>query len=102
MSIRQLLSSLLLFGTLWLPTLAVDSPSASEQDSYEAYLKRTQELYEAEQKEHRFTTRVLVAMAGGLTLFGVISASRWTKWASEVVERQQRVLEEIRDLLKKP
>ena len=102
MNTRKLLASILLVATVWLPVHAVDPPSASKEESYEAYLKRRQEMYDAYQRDGRITAGVLLAVVGGLVAFVILPASRRTRRAFELAEQQQKTLEEIRDLLKKP
>ena len=102
MSMRTLLASLLLVGIVWLPSHAEESPSTSEQESYEAYLKSNQEMYAAYQKNIRIATGVLVLVVTGVVVFAIPAASRRTRRVFELAERQQKILEEIRDLLKKP
>ena len=41
-------------------------------------------------------------VVGGLVAFVILPASRRARRAVELAERQQKTLEEIRDLLKKP
>lgn len=101
MNTRKLLLSVLLVATICFQVRAADSPAYSEEQAYRDYLKSNQEMNDAYQRDSRVTAVILLVVVVGLFTLLTTPLARRSRRAFELAERQQKTLEEIRDLLKK-
>ena len=98
---RNLLLGALLAATLTVTATGMDSASKSQDQAYREYLETYREATAARRKDYQVHTAVMLAIVAGLIGFAIIPALRVAKRGLEINERQQKTMEEIRDLLKK-
>ena len=96
---RNLCLAGLLFVTLVVRASAAD-PTPKSQDAYRDYLETYRKTEEAYSRSAQIRIVVLLTTLAGVIVFVVVPASRRARAALEISERQQKTLEEIRDLLR--
>lgn len=81
---------------------AAEATGSSNEQSYRDYLEATRKAQEEYLKDKRISYGVIAVVVAGLVLLVIVPARRKMHAALELAEKQQKTLEEIRDLLKKP
>jgi large-conductance mechanosensitive channel len=90
-----------MFLMLAVTASAVDSTRESQNQAYRDYLETYRGSNAAYRRDKYILTLVDVAILAGLIIFVLVPARRALRTSLEKSKQQQKILEEIRDLLKK-
>jgi type II secretory pathway pseudopilin PulG len=101
MKFPHLVLSILLVLSAALAAFAADTSSDAQDEAHREYMKMYRNSEATYYRNVKIYLVVVAGLFGGLIVFGFLPLVRRSKESLELCKKQQKTLEEIRDLLKK-